>query len=457
MAAHGGRLSLAAIDLAWLTPCSWVAASLAGVDATRAALAVVPLYGLGAALSAALSLRPPPPLVGNAAALLVALMALAFSLWAALYAPLPPLDAAWASAALTALRDSPFRFPADIVVLVAGALFYWRGSWLFRVLPDRGSAGASFQVGLVALALAAWAGGGRYGALGLGWTFAYLAVGLLALAAARGRELGLARDAGARAWSGIFTGLLLVGALTLVGAGLWLAPSLVAAAVEGVDRFLAALHAFMLWLAHLFGPHQPPPVPVEPQPGRSGEMPSIRQLLEVPEVVRRVGGALVLIGMALPLIHILLRFLAEAWRRLWEPFYVADVSVERWQGEGAGLRDAVRRLLWRLGRLLWRGAGGRPLDGDPRGWPVRLAYRNLLRAGAKRGAPRPAAATAAEHLEALRRAFPDDGDDLVAITRAYERARYGAQPQRVGAAEVRLRCRRVLRRRWPRLPMLRRS
>jgi hypothetical protein len=335
------------------------------------------------------------------------------------------------------------------VLLPAGALMLWRGWWLAASVPQHHTAGASFQAGLVALALGAAVGGEGFATATSAWALGFLAVGLLALSVVRGDEAGARRDPVARLWALGFTAVLLAVAWGMASGGGAIAQALADLGARLLDAFLAALNALFTWLASLTVSPEPVDLPPElAQPPRQTQQNELRELLTIPESVRRVGGIGVMLAFIVPLIVAIVRYLGELWRKLTDPLFMAGVQVETVEGSGWGVSRALRALALRLARLLWRGAGGRALDGDPRGWPVRTAYRDLLRRAAKHGAPRPPEATAAEHVLALVQLFPGHEADLREITRAYERARYGPAPERAQAAEVKERLRRVTRRGW---------
>ncbi len=442
------RLPVAAVDLAWLSPCTWLAVTLAGADGARAALSGGILYLLALATSFIANRAALPKRAGRLLPLALAPAWVLLTLWATLYADTPLGGAAWLLAALAAIRDTPFHLPPDLVLLILAAILYWRGLWLGLAECGHGSARASFQTGLVAVAAVALLAGEREAPTSLALTLAYLVVALPALSVARGLEAGRGGAGVARLWGGAFTGILLLMAAGLVFLGGWLAPALVAAGWALLNALLAALHAFMMWLVSLFGSGSPAVLPEEEAlllRRQTGE--AVRYLFQVPELVGRVGRLAVVAAFLLPMVYAVLAYLAEVWRRLGEPLYLAERSAEPAEGKG-GLWQALRKLIFRLGWLLWRGAGGRALDGDPRTWAVRLAYRDLLRAAQKRGATRRPATTPAQQLPLLLGVFPGHREDLVAITRAYEAARYGPPPGRAEVAEVRARLRRVLRRRW---------
>ncbi len=442
------RLPVAAVDLAWLSPCIWLAMTLAGADGARAVFVGAVLYGLAFATSFTVGRAPLAARTGRLLPLALAPVFVLSTLWAALYADMPLAGAGWLLAALAAIRDTPFRLPPDLVVIILGAILYWRGLWLGVADCGHGSARASFQTGVVAVAAVALLGGESRAPASLAWALAYLVVALPALALARGLEAGKGGVGVARLWGTAFTVLLLLSAAGLVALGGWLAQVVVAAGCALFNALLQALYALMMWLISLFGAGSPGALPEEEALLLQRKTAAaVRSLFEVPESVRQVGQLAVVAAFLFPMVYAILTYLAELWRRLAEPLYLASLSAAAAEGDG-GLWRALRRLVYRLSWLLWRGVGGRALDGDPRSWPVRRAYRDLLRAAEKRGARRRPATTPAQQLPLLLNAFPGHAEDLVAITRAYEEARYGPPPARAEAAEVRARLRQVLRRRW---------
>lgn len=443
------RLLLAVVDLAWLGPGIWLVAALLGIDPTRATLAFVALQPAGLALGLLPSTWLGPLPLRIALRLLVSAVLLALAAWIGLFAPIPLLDGAWPAALPRALLDTPYRVAPEALLLPAGALLLWRGAWLSAIVPSHRAFGASFQLGLVSLGLMAFLGSERYGGQVLGAALAFLAAGLLALAVARSDEAGARRDSVARAWALAFTAVLLVAALIASLGGGVIVQTLVEVATRAFDVLLGAVAAFFAWLSGLFGPPEdgtlPPTLAPERQPG---ERNPLADILTVPEPVRRVGGVMVMLGLLAPILIAAVRYLGELWRWLSDPLFMAGVRVAPLESDGNGLRQMLRQLAYRLGKLLWRAAGGRALEGDPHAWPVRLAYRDLLRWAARRGAPRAGAATPSEYLGALNVTFPDAAEDLLSITRAYERARYGRGSDRREADLARARVRHVTRRRW---------
>lgn len=449
LASSRGRAPVAAVDLAWMLPTLWLAATLLGADGTRAAFAFGCLHPCGllqGQVARRIRLRHAAVL---AAQFTAGTAALALAAWAGLHPDHSFLDPAWLITAASAVAGAPYHLGPEVVLLPAGALLFWRGSWLAARGPGHREAGVSFQTGMVVLAAGAVLGGERHAAAVLALTVAFLSAGLLGLAILRGEETGARRDLSGRLWAVGFTGVLLLAAFALATSGGAVAQALADLAARAFDAFLGGLNAFISWMASLFSPEDTAALPPDlaPPPQRRQTNPML-ELLTVPEPVRRVGTMGVMLAFVVPLVVAVVRYLGELWRKLTDPLFMAGVRLETIEGEGLDIARALRGLLFRFARLLWRSAGGRSLDGDPRGWPVRLAYRDLLRRAAARGVSLPASATATERMPALLLAYPGHEEDLAAVTRAYEEARYGPSPERAAAAEVRLRVRRVTRRRW---------
>ncbi|MHB1005442.1 MAG: DUF4129 domain-containing protein [Chloroflexota bacterium] len=448
-----GRLALAALDLAWAAPALRLALIMLGGEGARAALAAVALYAVGA-LATLIATRLPTTRTRQLVTPAFASAAVAVAFWAVAHAARPFLDAAWVGEALVGIAEARLGLWTDLTLLVAGTLLVWRGNWLVRVSPTHASAGASFQTGMIVVALGAigpsiesysraFGGGEAQAGFSLVWAFGVLGTGLLALAGTR--ETGAGRGAGARLWGLLFTGLLLLAVFVLVSYGGAIASTVLDLATRLANAVASAVATVFAWLAALFPP-DPATLPVAAAPVGGGEREGTYvTFFTVPESIRRLGGAVVMLGLFVPLLIGLVRYLAEVWRRLWDPLFMAGVSVERGDWRDGDPWRWPRALLYRFGRLLWRGAGGQALDGDPRAWPVRLAYRDLLKTAAKRGATRRPGQTPAEHLNQMAAAFPGREAELRSISEAYERARYGPTPDREYPSDLRALIRQVTR------------
>lgn len=93
------------------------------------------------------------------------------------------------------------------------------------------------------------------------------------------------------------------------------------------------------------------------------------------------------------------------------------------------LRESLRYKLQKLGKGLVGMAHLRQGQRLLAAARIRRIYTHLMGLSASLGAPRPVAQTPLEFLPTLKGLFPEHEDDLVTITRAYLRVRYGELPE----------------------------
>lgn len=180
-------------------------------------------------------------------------------------------------------------------------------------------------------------------------------------------------------------------------------------------------------------------VPATPEPGSA--LPPLDGLpeLPIPGGLASIGKALsgetpflaAILGWALAALAIAL--LAVRWRRLF-----AGATKREGEDDGADFSGAPEELGAWIRRGFrwapWEGEAGpvRRLSLAERLWAaarIRRIYARLLALAAEFGYARPPSRTPHEFLVALKRVFPGMEEDLVTITEAYVRVRYGTRPE----------------------------
>jgi hypothetical protein len=378
---------------------------------------------------------------------------LAIALSALTTAPASLLDFSW----LTGLGDDLIANApsASGAILITAVFAYlgWRAVSIGRRLPDVSGAKTRFAYSFGALVLASLTvvglpAGSRL--LVVGWLSLLLPLdvfaGLLAASLARRREAQLARAESRQIdslrWMGValvLSGLVVLIALALgvlinldavtallghlgpVGQAL---SDLIDAALLLVERLLFALFTAPFdWLRQVFQTSgattiQQPPILTTPAQGpKSADLGRFR-FLAVAFMSVAVSLALILLALAF------LRFL----RREEESRPEDAVDEERSALDGnALLREQARDFLQRFRR-----APRVAVEALPPG-SVRRLYRDLLAAASQHGVDRRKAETPDEFASRLADSLAEDTErsDMVALTEAYDTARYGErEPER---------------------------
>jgi hypothetical protein len=387
----------------------------------------------------------------------------------------------WLETLLHDLQTDSGQIGAAIGLLFLSAFLWWRGLRLGRAHLEEDQIARSFKIGFAALILALLLIGtvpaATRGTLAIRLGLAlplFLFVGLSALSLAklaeirrRRRERMRAQADPTRSW--IVVLLTLSGALVLVtllieqlfSFQLWLLVLTflqpVWDAIAMVLGWIALGIAFVAyWIVHplvegvraLFGggqqqSSQPPPgvhPPTLPQGGNTGGVPL--------EWVMAVRYALLALGLLLLLLLLWRSFRTFA---SWRHPKAGDEERES-LGAMRAMRAQLRALLAALGAR-WKRAPALDEAESASDITVRLLYRQLLRQARTRGIQRAPAETPQEFAQRLRPALarspaalpglpaseastsgdeqpsqpPPADRDLVALTAAYEQARYGEQ------------------------------
>lgn len=450
--ASAGRVApVVLVDLLWLTAAVWSIAALAQVpDAggTRLVLMACGCHAVALGLTATVAATAPASRPARLLVPLLGIVAVVVGTWWSLYPGWPLLGTGWLVEVAQSFARAPYRWPSELVALPAALAFYWRGYWVARHAPAPEVVLRSFQTGLIILALlSATIPGPAQGGWAL-YVLLYLGLGLATLALVRTRRGGQTGRAGARLGGVAAAAMVVAGTVALAAFALWFAPILLELLTKLLELIWAAFTGLMAWLSDLFGP---PPAP-ELSPSEVGRTPSparetLINFFRLSDEARQIGAYAVWAAFLYPIVFAIVRYLSEVWRHLRDASYLAEVQAGSLGERGSLWRWLLGAFRW-LDRWLWRRLGGRPLEGNPAAWPVRLVYRDLLKAAAKRGAARAPTMTASEYVAVASAVFPDHEDDLVALTRVYERARYGPRPEKEDLGALRERCKRMTRRRW---------
>lgn len=325
-----------------------------------------------------------------------------------------------------------------IVHLIVVLLLAWRGIAMAQGALDQGEALGSFQTGILALLLYGFVFSNSLPPSSFLPVYAFLLVGLVALATARITDLAMARGGrlpgsfvnwwlpilaaaavvvAAATLSGWLVGsqasLIAVGILTLFVVALMLVSTVVALPI------LLLIYLGLPWLRSMFAeglellPLQSPNEVADEIFGQ-----------ELEEIARSMTGIdqsytiLIGIGLITIIAVIILSLHARARNRqhaVWEEA-TTPVSTNRQAGG------------WRP----FEGGRARRFGGAARFFTaarIRRCYWELMRMGAQLGAPRPPAATPLEYLPHLDSLFPGQRDALRLLTNAYLQVRYGEVPE----------------------------
>lgn len=371
-----------------------------------------------------------------------------------LYAGQPMGPSAVLARMATDFADPMVLLPAEVMLVGLTALLWWRGVSLAHRWIGPGTAQRSFRWGTVMLLVVAFT---RVES-GLESLLPHLALfifsALVAVGAARAASLrqlrGANQDPLTMNWLAgmlaVAVGVVAIAATIAVFlAGepsslisnivMWVVRLTLAAVLIVISPILIAIIFLFTWFTSFFSDS---PVLQAMQD----------QLVEMVKILvdffYSVGGFLREIWLALPSIPwakpvmlwgLILLILIAMFRRFgikWRlPFNARGESqpgeVEALPGDVmASMRGWLERGIDRLGeRLSGLGMGGKLIAAAR----IRRIYTQLLALSAELGAPRREWQTPLEFMVTLHGLFPNHGDDLVEVTGAYVRVRYGELPE----------------------------
>ena len=337
----------------------------------------------------------------------------------------------------------------DIVFFLVVAFLWWRGFVLARRRLESGTIVTSFRVGVEFLAITTVIGGLVLPAPPYQFVFAYFFVSLLGIALARAEEVSTQYGGGYSPFNAGWLALVVVAALgvLLISAG-------VASVLTGenvsrfidpmmsAQRFLFNILVYLLligfsWLGRLvyqvleryFDRLEFLNLERMMSPFRPGEGPGPEEaaILTVEQAAVAKG-----IGVAVGLIAVLLVLALWLRRtRWWERQTRGDERESVW-GE-VNLRHSIRDL-WADGRrrlnevatALTSSVLGQFLVART----IRRIYAHLMALAAELGHPRADCETPYEYQPTLAEVFPEHGDAVARITRAYVAVHYGEVVER---------------------------
>ena len=391
-------------------------------------------------------------------------------------------DAGWLYSLLRDFVLVPNWLSPPFVALALGFLLWWRGLSLGRGPASYESVEGAFSLG-VALLVALFLGALAFSpdlqpllqAEAGAYIVGYFLAGLTSLSLARlqaVRERGRDRQGQVPAFNrqwltvmlGVVVGMLavtlglaqvlsfdLIAAigsplLSLLASAAWLVFYIVAVPIGYVLEVIILLLRQVLHPQAAEGTNQFPQAPSLDQFRQGAD---VERALppEVVLLIKLVFGGLAALGLLLLLARSLRRW--HEWERDDEVVEEREIVVT-WGALGAAFINWLRSL---LGRLLARPAApiatseaeATPLASAETAavLTIRQVYRELLRLGSALGVARAPSATPYEHLPRLR-ARLGSPEDIAAITEAYVRARYGAEPPEDSESEeARLRWRQI--------------
>lgn len=388
------------------------------------------------------------------------LLAVLLGLWALYLRPAYDLwDVRW----LGALWDMGIAqvgsgLTVPLLSAIAGVLLWWRGIVAGRE-PYIGydAVYRGFGTGVVAwmVVLMVAGSGGRAGLGSQVLLFFLAGLSGLALASLESAQRSAREQAGVHLGVNRFW-LVAVGSviLTILALGILLGTLLAPASIAqrlGVFGpvvnalaqvvyllFYAVVYILFLILGPIIeflrprSPSAPPPIQPDPFESFRREMERAAQDSQA----NPPGWALALVQALLVLAVLLavLFFLARAFRRLRALDAEGVEEIRESVGSWALLWAQLAELLRRLRRQRVRAATSSPFlplevaPGEDGRLSVREAYRRLLTLARERGYPRTRPQTPYEYRATLKRAFPDNPDEVEAMTEAYVAARYGPTP-----------------------------
>ena len=361
----------------------------------------------------------------------------------------------WLATLLQDVQTDNGQINAAIGLVLLVSVLWWRGIRLGRSRLEMEDISRSFKIGfgalIVALLLIGTAPAHAREALSVQLGLAlplFLFLGLAALSLARLAEIRRRRERSSaqadptRSW--MVSLLAISGALVLLALGVeqlfsfqtwlallaWLKP--VGDAIITLIGWIVLGMAFVLYWVYylvakgflaLFGGGQQKTVPIQP-PGSPRSLPPNGNGSGIPTewlVIARYG--LIVIGAAILLFIFWRAFRTFSARRR------DDAADEERESLGAArmMGAQLRALLAALAARFQRAAAEDQSTGEQPANTIRLLYRRVLQQAAIRGLTRAPAETPQEFAQRLAPLVsPNEfGEDLEAITTAYEQARYG--------------------------------
>lgn len=326
------------------------------------------------------------------------------------------------------------QFTAGWLVLGGAGLLWWRGLSLARGKLDFPRLATRFQFGAGILLLVLFFAGGHERAELPGasqYVTVFFFFALVGLAAARAEESpGKGLLGHHRLWlSAIAIACVLLAGIII---GNYVTQDFLRLLAKPFIMLGHIIVVIMTWLASLFhSSSAPPPEVLAPTPFPETPPDDVRNLFQIPEVVRKIGGAIT-IAITLGLLLMALYRLSEQvwqWLRQMMPT-TPQANLESLPGAWkADLKGLLLYLLsWLLGIPLWRRllkAARGSFHAGERLSPTRQLYVNLQRWAASGGYPRHPQQTPLEFSRVLQAALPEGREDLTLITEAYLQARYG--------------------------------
>lgn len=339
---------------------------------------------------------------------------------------------------------------------IGGALLWWRGGHIGATAFPAETLGASFKVGVIALAIAAVVDIFHSAHLNIfPMMFVFFAAGIAGLSVAH-MAAASQKAAADRAWMRVIGGLVAAivalgllfsllqrDALAAIAAPLLWALNLLATAAFYVfiiplayliDFLVNGLIAFFRWLR------------VEPQAETAPIAPDISGGLQMLERGEGEPAALLLLqilqwSLAAAIIVAVLAVMALAYKRRHRRLAESDDGERESVREDADAAYDLANLLFNLlparFRRRRRSRALRVPSDDPNIADVFRIYFGLLTLAEKRGAPKPSAETPSEYRRTLEGMFP--AALARAATRAFERACYGHRPtERARIEEMRV-------------------
>jgi hypothetical protein len=315
-----------------------------------------------------------------------------------------------------------------------------RGVALATALPDVRSALLDFQLGLMALLLHGLLYLPGHPGLSSAGLFLFLFLGLLTMSAARIAGVTNFRGGRLARLSPTWVAGILAGALVVVAVGLLLGRLASGGAGELISRvfllilgllgllivvvlfplinLIAALIGFIMQrLAGRF--------PVDMLEGLQKSLMGLQGLAV--QFLEQVRPTLHLMRIFIPLIGLgVVVALVLLWLRLRALDLKADPETDTAGLPPGSLLGLLRRLARRMRAGAPRAASPARLIAAAR---IRRVYADLLTLCDRLGAPRAISLTPLEFLPHAGLLFPERGDDLALITRAYVQVRYGEYPE----------------------------
>lgn len=320
--------------------------------------------------------------------------------------------------------------------LVLVGLLIWRGVALAAQPVSVGQAQRSFQGGIIILLLYGFALG-RDTQSGYGLAFAFLLLGVLAMAFARISAVSDLRGGHAgkfsRDWIAGISGTALlmvaigVGSGALLGAPLEWGLKAILGLVMGALAILMVVLAYpitwlMSWLVPLLARllTEKPTIQLLDDIKAWMERISNRPPVFSPELMEIFTASRIGLRLLAAAAVILIVLLALRFRPLWRP---AEISEETANLQ-ANFRWPWQRRSGKLRLAAFPGAG-RWLAAAH----IRRIYADLMELFKKMHHERPDGVTPHEFLPQMHLVLPDNGAELETITAAYERVRYGQFPE----------------------------